>query len=45
VTLRTVPYSSLGIGAVFVFPDVYAEDPAILSLAALGSDGQPNTAG
>ena len=45
VTLRTTPYSSLGAGAVFVFPDVYAEDPAILSFAALGSDGQPNTAG
>jgi porin len=45
VTLRTAPYSSLGAGVVFVFPDVYAEDPAILSLAALGADGQPNTAG
>ncbi|MHC4753386.1 MAG: hypothetical protein ACYTFW_26420 [Planctomycetota bacterium] len=30
VTLRTTPYSALGAGAVFVFPDVYAEDPAIL---------------
>ena len=45
VALRTTPYSALGAGAVFVFPDVYAEDPAILSLAALGADGQPNTAG
>jgi porin len=44
-TIRTTPYSALGAGAVFVFPDVYAEDPAILSFAALGSDGQPNTAG
>ena len=45
LTLRTAPYSSLGVGALFVFPDVYAEDPAVLSLIALGSDGQPNTAG
>jgi len=45
VTIRTTPYSALGAGVVFVFPDVYAEDPSILSLAALGADGQPNTAG
>lgn len=44
-TIRTTPYSALGAGVVFVFPDVYAEDPAILSFAALGADGQPNTAG
>ena len=45
VTLRTSPYSSLGAGLVFVLPDVYAEDPAILSILACGADGQPGTAG
>lgn len=45
VTLRTIPYSSLGAGVVFVLPDVYAEDPAIVSMGVLGADGQPDTAG
>jgi len=45
VTYRSSPYSALGAGTVFVFPDVYAKDPSILSLAVLGTDGQPNTAG
>ncbi len=45
VTLRTSPYSSLGAGVVFVLPDVYAKDPAILSMTVLGADGQPDTIG
>jgi porin len=45
VTLRTVPYSTLGGGAVFFFPNVLDPDPAVLQVAVLGANGQPNTAG
>jgi porin len=45
VGLRTVPYSTLGAGAVVFFPDVLAKDHAILSFMVLGADGQPNTSG
>lgn len=45
VALRTTPYSSLGAGLVFVLPDVHAKDPAMLSVMALGANGQPNIAG
>ncbi|MHC4124104.1 MAG: carbohydrate porin [Planctomycetota bacterium] len=45
VTLRTAPYSSLGAGAVFFFPDAADKDPATLAISVLGVDGQPDTAG
>ena len=45
VALRTSPYSSLGAGAVFFFPDAAHKNPATLSLSVLGADGQPDTAG
>lgn len=44
-TIRTFPYSSLGAGMLFLFPQDYTNDPAILSLTAVGANGQPNTAG
>jgi porin len=45
VALRTCPYSSLGVGAVFFFPDAADKNPATLALSVLGADGQPDTAG
>ena len=45
VTLRTAPYSSMGGGVIFYFPDVQDRDPATLQFAVLGANGQPNTAG
>jgi porin len=45
VTLRTVPYSTMGGGVLFMFPDVLTPNPAILQFAVLGANGQPNTAG
>ncbi len=45
IGLRTVPYSALGGGIIAFFPDVEAKDPAILSFAVFGPDGQPNTSG
>jgi porin len=45
VSIRTVPYSALGAGAMIFFPDAQAEDPAILSFLVLGADGRPNTGG
>jgi porin len=45
VALRTVPYSTLGAGAVFFFPSVTAENPATLAISVLGADGQPDTVG
>jgi porin len=45
IGIRTVPYSTLGAGAVVFFPDALAKNPAILSFAVLGADGQPNTSG
>ncbi len=45
VSIRTIPYSALGAGAVVFFPDALAKDPAILSFIVLGADGQPNTSG
>ncbi len=45
VILTTVPYSTLGAGAVFFFPSATAENPATLNFAFLGPDGQPDTAG
>ena len=45
VTLRTVPYSSMGGGVIFFFPDVQDPDPAFLQFTVLGASGQPNTAG
>lgn len=45
IGIRTIPYSSLGAGAVKFFPDAMAKDPATLSFMVLGADGQPNTSG
>jgi porin len=45
VSIRTIPYSALGAGAVVFFPDVMTKDHAILSFIVLGADGQPNTSG
>ncbi|MFC1677978.1 carbohydrate porin [Planctomycetota bacterium] len=45
VTLRTSPYSSLGAGAVFFFPNAAHKNPATLAISVLGADGQPDTAG
>jgi len=45
VTLRTTPYSSLGAGLLFLFPQEHTKEPAILSMLVLGADGQPDTAG
>jgi len=45
VALRTVPYSSLGAGALVFLPNAAAKDPAILSFVMLGPDGWPNTIG
>ncbi len=45
VTLRTSPYSSMGGGVIFYFPDVLDPDPAILQFSVLGANGQPNRAG
>lgn len=44
-TLRTTPYSSLGAGLIFMFPQDHTKEPAILSMVAIGANGQPNTAG
>jgi porin len=45
VALRTSPYSSLGAGAVFFFPNAADKNPATLAISVLGADGQPDTAG
>jgi len=45
VTLRTVPYSSMGGGVLFMFPDASDPDPTTIQFAVLGANGQPNTAG
>jgi porin len=45
VPITTVPYSSLGVGAMKFFPNALAEDPAILTFMVLGADGKPNTSG
>jgi len=45
VTLRSSPYSSMGAGLAFFFPNAAAENPSTLSLAVLGANGQPDTAG
>jgi len=45
VTLRVVPYSSLGGGLAIFFPDAAGKNPATLSFTFIGADGQPDTAG
>jgi len=45
VAIRTAPYSSLGAGAVFFFPNAAAPRPTTLAFTVRGADGQPNTAG
>jgi porin len=45
VGLTTVPYSTLGAGAVFFLPNVMAKDHAVLSFMVIGPEGQPNTIG
>jgi porin len=45
VLFRTVPVSALGGGAVLILPDVTVKNPSILSVTALGANGQPNTSG
>ena len=45
VALRTSPYSSLGAGVAFFFPDAAHKNPATLAISVLGADGQPDTAG
>lgn len=45
VTLRTVPYSSMGGGVLFIYPSVTDPDPTTLQFTVLGVNGQPNTAG
>jgi porin len=45
VAFRTVPVSALGGGVAVFLPDVTTKDHAVLSLTALGANGQPDTSG
>jgi len=42
VSIRTVPYSTLGGGLIFLLPNDDGRDPGVITVSALGPDGQPS---